>query len=131
MTTVCLRLTMVTNFAKAQHRWWKHGLTNDHKSYDFWAYVDAPDAARAFRLAIENAPEGENHNLIIAARDTFTTRDTRELARKHFGDALADQIAHQGPNDSLYDTRRAEEVIGWVAEKTWRGDPYFDELLST
>ncbi len=129
MSTVSLRLTMVTNFVNPANRWWKNSLKGDYKSYDFWAYIEARDVARAFRLAIENGPLGESHSLIIAARDTFTIHDVRELARKHFGD-LADSVAHQGPSDSLYDTRRAEEVIGFVAEKTWRGDPNFEKFLA-
>jgi nucleoside-diphosphate-sugar epimerase len=131
MTTVCLRLTSVVDLTGGSHRrWWRNSLTSDNdRRNDFWTYIEARDAARAFRLAIENAPEGTSANLIIANRDSFTLHDIRHLIRKHFP-ALADQVAHLDPHASAYDTRLAEQHIGFVARNSWREHPDFADLLA-
>lgn len=128
MTTVALRLTSVMNLERGSHRnWMRHMLTSDERRNDFWTYIDVQDTARAFRLALENAPEGTHANLIIAARDSMTAHDIRDMVRKHFP-AVADQIAHLAPGASAYDTSLAEKHIGFVAERSWRDYPAFAEL---
>ena len=123
MTTVALRLTTVTNFAQGVKPWLKHHLTNAHdKRRDYWTYVMIADAARAFRLALENAPEGTSKNLIVAARDSLTALDIRDLARQHLPE-IAGGVAHLAPTGSLYDTQLAETHIGFVARESWRGVP--------
>jgi Nucleoside-diphosphate-sugar epimerases len=130
MTTVCLRLTSVMDFSGPHRRWWRNNLTSDvDRRNDLWTYIEMRDAARAFRLAVENAPEGTSANLIIANRDSFTTHDIRHLIRKHFP-ALAPQVEHLAPKDSVYDTRRAEEHMGFVAQNSWRDHPEFADLVA-
>jgi len=127
MTTVSLRLTSVMDLDVEVRwmRWRRAALHSDaDRMNDLWSYVDRRDAGRAFRLAIENAKEGTNTTAIIAARDSFTALDIRHLVRKHFP-ALADQVEHLAPDASLYDTRRAEEAFGFVAEHLWRREPLF------
>jgi nucleoside-diphosphate-sugar epimerase len=132
MTTVSLRLTSVMNLENMEHhRWVRHSLTSDEeRKNDLWSYVDIRDTARAFRLAIENAPEGTNNTVIIAARDSFTSVDIRHLVRRHFPQ-FTEQVAHLAPHASLYDTRKAEEVMGWVAEHNWRDNPALADLLES
>jgi nucleoside-diphosphate-sugar epimerase len=129
MTTTCLRLTTVMDFQHARWReWWRHGLASDeNRRNDLWSYVDVRDVARAFRLAIENAPEGEHHTVILAARDSFTAHDIRHQVRRHFP-ALASQVENLAPDASLYDTTAAERVIGWIAERNWRDVPEFANI---
>ena len=129
MTTVALRLTTVMDFGNNQHRhWWRRGLASDEdRRNDLWSYVEIRDTARAFRLAIENAPEGTHHTVILAARDSITTHDIRHLVRKHFP-ALAPQVEHLAPTASLYDTTAAETAIGWVANFNWRNLPEMAEV---
>lgn len=124
MTTVALRLTTVMDFSHIDHaHWWRRRLKSDEdRRNDLWSYIDIRDTARAFRLAIENAPEGTSNNVIIAARDSLTLCDIRHLVRKHFP-ALGDQVEDLDPAASLYDTRGAEEVMGFVAECGWRDIP--------
>ncbi|MES2461409.1 MAG: NAD(P)-dependent oxidoreductase [Armatimonadota bacterium] len=132
MTTVSLRLTSVMNLSNSDRwmRWMRKNLNSDaERKNDLWSYVDTRDAARAFRLAVENAKEGTNTTAIIAARDSFTALDIRDLVRKHFP-ALADQVERLAPDASLYDTRRAEEAFGFVAEHLWRNEPAFQEALA-
>ena len=121
MTTVSLRLTTVLNFEWASHsRWWRHGLASDEeRRNDLWSYIEVRDAARAFRLAIENAEEGTNHTLIIAAGDSFTAHDIRHLVRRHFP-TLAAQVEYLAPDACLYDTSAAERAIGFTAAHHWR-----------
>lgn len=123
MITVCLRLTTVMSFEGQRAEWQRRWLENSHKRRggDLWSYIEVRDCARAFRLAVEK-PESGSHVLIINARDSFTTHDIREVVREHFP-ALADQVADLDPHASLYDTRRAEAVLGFVAEHSWRDVP--------
>ena len=121
MTTISLRLTTVINFDwAARSRWWRHGLASDEdRRNDLWSYIEVRDAARAFRLAIENAEEGTNHTLIIAARDSFTAHDIRHLVRRHFP-TLTAQVESLAPGACLYDTAAADRAIGFVAKHNWR-----------
>jgi nucleoside-diphosphate-sugar epimerase len=132
MTTVSLRLTTVMSLDDGSRwmRWMRKSLNSDaERKNDLWSYIDTRDAGRAFRLALENAAEGTNTTAIIAARDSFTSLDIRDLVRKHFP-ALADQVSGLAPDVSLYDTRRAEEAFGFVAEHLWRSEPLFLESAS-
>lgn len=134
MTTICLRLTGVRRFSNDLPPWFARMLeyTKYHKNCDLWTYVDERDTARAFRLSIEADVSG-HHRLIIAARDSLTPYDIRDLAREHYP-ALAESVAHFKPHQSLYDTSRAEDVLGFVAQHSWRELPALqkiaDEILA-
>ena len=129
MATICLRLTTVMDFEHDRHRqWWKRGLGSDKdKRSDLWTYIELRDAARAFRLAVENAPDNQSHTLLVAAPDVFSAHDCRHLAQKHFP-SLAPSVQGQGPTDSLYNTQAAQNAIGFRAEYNWRDVP---ELADT
>ena len=128
MVTVSLRLTTVMNLGGEQGEWQRRRLEHSgrRRAGDLWTYIDTRDAARAFRLALENTYEG-SHVCIIAARDSFTTRDIRDCVRE-FYPALESFADRFGPQDCLYDTRRAEEVMGFVAEHRWRDVPELASL---
>lgn len=130
MTTTCLRLTTVFDLEHAANRhpdWLRRRLAhNEDRQNDLWSYIDLRDAARAFRLAIENAGEGSSETVIIAARDSFSARDIRDLVRKHFP-TLVGGVEHLAPNACLYDTTRAETAFGFVAERFWRDFPQLVE----
>lgn len=130
MTTACLRLTTVLNFENSDHnRWWRRWLASDEdRRNDLWSYVENRDAARAFRLAIENTLEGTHQTAIIAARDSVTAHDIRHLVRKHFPQ-LASQVEHLAPTASLYDTTAAEKAFGFVAERNWRDLPDMEGVV--
>lgn len=124
MTTVALRLTTVMNLKRiAEHDWgprhFRH--SGERRANDFWTYIDDHDCARAFRLALENTTGG-HHVAIIAARDSFTPYDIRELIAKHFP-AVADQVHKLDPHGCVYNTGVAENVFGFVAEHSWRDVP--------
>lgn len=130
MTTVALRLTSVNSLEQGRIKHWAKDvlLNKERKQRDFWTYIELRDCARAFRLAIENAPEGTFAPLIIAARDSYTMHDIREMMAHHYP-AVSDQIQHLSPTDSVYDTRRAEEHIGFVAQNSWRTVPELAALV--
>lgn len=129
MATVCLRLTTVMDFDQLGHQhWWKGRLASDREKHgDLWTYISLKDSARAFRLALENAPEKESHTLIIAARDGFSAHDVRHLAQRHYP-MLAPAVADFAPTASLYDTQAAEKAIGFVAQQNWRDLPDLQDI---
>ena len=124
MTTVALRLTTVVGLQRmAENDWGKRHLkhSGERRENDFWTYIDDRDCARAFRLALENTQSG-HHVAIIAARDSMTPYDIRELIARHFP-AVADQVGKLEPHGCVYDTSAAEKVFGFVAEHSWRDFP--------
>lgn len=128
MTTVALRLTTVMNLERmASQHWGKRRLqqSNEWRAGDLWTYIDDRDTARAFRLALENAPSG-HHVAIIAARDSMTPYDIRDLIRQYFP-GVADQVDNLDPHGCAYSTKAAEEIFGFVAQHSWRDVPELRE----
>jgi nucleoside-diphosphate-sugar epimerase len=128
MTTISLQLTTVMNFEDERASWRLRQLhySNRMNTGELWGYIDVRDAARAFRLAVEVPREG-SHAAIIAARDSFTPYDIRDLVREHYP-SLAKYTDWFEAHSSLLDTRHAEEIMGFVAERRWRDVPKFAEI---
>ncbi|HEX8465248.1 MAG TPA: NAD(P)-dependent oxidoreductase, partial [Abditibacterium sp.] len=110
MATTCLRLGMVVDFAGDHKHWYKRSINNlsDWPSRDFWHFIEVRDAARAFRLALENVREG-HHAAHVVAREPFSKHPPRELIRIHYPhlERFLDSdwdFARMG----FWDTRRAE-----------------------
>ncbi|HEX8236073.1 MAG TPA: NAD(P)-dependent oxidoreductase [Abditibacteriaceae bacterium] len=120
ITTVCLRPPMVLEIGGHRARWQRRMLrgAGDYKSNDMWTYLDVRDAARAFRLGLEVPLEG-HHRLLLAARDSWTREDIRVLVRRHYPN-LASFVEHLNAEASLYNTQKAEEVLGFVPQYSWR-----------
>jgi nucleoside-diphosphate-sugar epimerase len=117
MSAVSLRLNYV--FAPDQYermRKWQGNV--DYPSPNFWSYIDARDAAEAFRLALEADTPG-HRTYSIAATDTFIDVPTRDAMTRHHGDGLefADDLPEFG---SAIDCRRIEEDLGWRPQWSWR-----------
>ncbi|MBC8140079.1 MAG: NAD(P)-dependent oxidoreductase [Armatimonadetes bacterium] len=129
MATVALRLTSVYDFDNERRNQWAAKQLTDtaRRQNDFWTYIEIADCARAFRLAIENAPPATFAPVIIAARDSYSAVDVRELVALHFP-ALSPFVRDLSPTTALYDTRRAEEHMGFVAQNSWRDRPEFAEI---
>ena len=130
MATTCFRLSMVVDLERME-RWGKRWLQRaaEHKDRGLWSYIDRRDAARAFRLAIENIESG-HHILLLAARDLWgqgaesddkTTEDYRARIEAHYPDLVPflDNGFDYGKYGFL-DTRRAEELLGWESRFHWR-----------
>jgi UDP-glucose 4-epimerase len=77
-----------------------------------WSYIDARDAARACRLALEGEFTGHQAFNICAA-ETFMDAPTAELVKKYLpGVKLARPIEGRG---SAYDVSKAKRMLGFQA----------------
>jgi len=121
--SVCFRMPEVTHLSGPRLRWLHRRLGHafEWRSNDFWAYIAVEDAARAFRLAVESDLTG-SHQIVIAARDSFGRGDVREAVARHYP-ALAGTVQDIGPHAALYSSSRAQELLGFRAERSWRDVP--------
>lgn len=78
-----------------------------------WSYVDARDAARACRLALEADLRG-HEAFNVCAPTTIIDTSTRELVERHVPGAGAVRGDRQG-NWSGYDTAKAAVMLGFTA----------------
>ncbi|MDX3926168.1 MAG: NAD(P)-dependent oxidoreductase [Shinella sp.] len=87
---------------------------------DLWAYIDVRDAARAFVLATEAETTG-HERLFISAADSYSETPTEKLVAEHYGN-----VELREPLDdhcSLFSTIRAEDMIDFVPQFSWRNYP--------
>lgn len=84
---------------------------------ELWGYVDARDAARASRLALER-PEVGFATLNITAGDTLASEPTAELVRRYHPSTEIRRGA-SGVR-SAWSSSRARRVIGYEPRYTWR-----------
>ena len=88
-----------------------------HNTFNLWCYIDARDAARACRLAIESPRTGYDAMFIVAP-DTLMREPTLELVDRHFPGV--ERVAEGfGGRMAPLDGRQAEDLIGFRAEHTW------------
>jgi UDP-glucose 4-epimerase len=87
------------------------------RKWNLWGYIDARDGAEAIRLALETARPGYEVYNIFAA-DTVMTRPNAELMAEVFpGVEVRGEL---GINDSLTSSAKAQRLLGWRAEHSWR-----------
>ncbi|MGV8857873.1 NAD-dependent epimerase/dehydratase family protein [Rhodoglobus sp.] len=87
------------------------------RSWNLWGYIDARDGANAIRLALETSRPGyEVFN--IFASDTVMTRSNAELVAEVFPDV--EIRGELGVNTSLTSIAKAERLLGWVPQHSWR-----------
>jgi nucleoside-diphosphate-sugar epimerase len=85
-----------------------------------WQYVDARDAATAYRLALEaNRPEVSGP--LYLATDRFCVEEHRALVAEYLP-RLCDQAERMGPDDLVISIRRARKLLGYVPRYSWRGE---------
>ncbi|TAK23945.1 MAG: NAD(P)-dependent oxidoreductase [Chloroflexota bacterium] len=83
-----------------------------------WVYVDARDAARAFRLAAETP--GLNREAVFAgAPDAYSRVPTADLIARFYPD-LAPMADRLPANASFITSAKAKAVLGWEPRFTWR-----------
>lgn len=83
----------------------------------FWTYIDARDAAEAFRLCLERAPPG--HTIFNVAAPTSNMREpTDELLRQYLPAVKKGQSRLAG-NWSGMDSSKAERMLGFRAQHVW------------
>jgi nucleoside-diphosphate-sugar epimerase len=117
VSLVSLRLAGVNfdpSFATFTARW-----TSPRGARGFWTYIDARDAARACRLALEVAPPG-HHVLNVAAPLSSMPEPTEVLVRRHLPAFSGPLRAPAGVSHwSGMTSERAERVLGFRAEHLW------------
>ena len=87
------------------------------RKWNVWSYIDARDAAQAFRLALEADLKGAEV-FIIANADTVMLRDNKGLLAEVFPDVP--QNSSFGPNDSLFSIEKARQVMKYEPKYSWR-----------
>lgn len=128
VSTASLRLTTVMKLDGPLPHWLSHALRrDDRRSRELWSYIDMRDTARAFVLALDAPFEG-HHAVNIGARDSFATADIRDLVHRHYPQCASCCDTLEA-NDALLCVRRAEEVLGFVAQHSWRDEPEIQEML--
>jgi len=79
-----------------------------------WSYIDARDAARACRVALEGDLSG--HQVFnIAAATNLVGRPIEDLAERYLG-AVKDRRAGLNGNGSGYSVTRAKDLLGFEAK---------------
>ncbi|MBH0053417.1 MULTISPECIES: NAD(P)-dependent oxidoreductase [unclassified Salinibacterium] len=87
------------------------------RSWNLWGYIDARDGANAIRLALETSRPGYDVFNIFAA-DTVMSRPNAELVAEVFpGVEVRGEL---GVNASLTSIAKAERLLGWVPQHSWR-----------
>jgi nucleoside-diphosphate-sugar epimerase len=118
LETVCLRTAYVYSLQ------WREdalsSLASEHRGRrGIWSYVDARDAARAYRLACE--ADGLTHAAVfVVAGDLRAHVPTPALVARHFpGVEVRTPLAEWG---GVISGARAEEVLGFEPRHRWRDD---------
>jgi len=87
--------------------------------FGLWAYVDARDLARAFRLALEADGLPPFDVFLISADDNGTREESIELVRRYLP-AVKDIRRQLRGRESLIDTAKAKRMLGFAPRYTWR-----------
>ncbi|WP_138420115.1 NAD-dependent epimerase/dehydratase family protein [Aquibacillus sediminis] len=92
-----------------------------------WSYIDARDAASAYRLAIEKDGLG-TVALNIAADDTSMDIKSRELMETCFPE-VADFREPLNGYETLLSNKKAKQVLGWQPVHKWRDNVEVDSKV--
>jgi len=87
------------------------------RKWNVWSYIDARDAAQAFRRALEADVKGAEV-FIIANADTVMLRDNKALLAEVFPNVP--QRGTFGPNDSLFSIEKARRILKYEPKYSWR-----------
>lgn len=88
-------------------------------NFTVWEYLDARDAASAYRLAIE-ATHLDPFEAMFLATDRSTAEEHRELAKRYYPH-LREDAERMGPDDLILSIRRARQRLGYAPRHSWRG----------
>jgi len=94
-----------------------------------WEYLDARDAAIAYRLAIE-ATDPRVSGPMYLATDRTCREPHRELVAKHYPEFQA-AAERMEPDDLILSIRRAREVLGYTPRYSWRGSAVWDARVTS
>lgn len=89
------------------------------RRWNLWGYIDARDAAMAFRLALEAETTG-SQNVIIAAADTIMDTPSAELMAAEFpGVPVRERLGTYG---TLLAIDAARDLLGFEPRHSWRDE---------
>jgi len=113
---VALRLSNVLDPADYQAfpDYWPDAMA---RKWNLWGYIDARDAASAFRHALESATAGVAV-AIIANDDTVMDRPSADLLAEVFPDVEVRRTL--ATHQTLLANDRAKELFGWRPTHSWR-----------
>lgn len=118
LSTICLRTAYVYSLG-----WRDDALASvafeERGRHGIWSYIDARDAARAYRLACE--VEGVQHEAVfVVANDIRSPTRTEDLLRRYFPDVpLSGRLEEFGP---VISGARAKTLLGFEPRHRWRDD---------
>lgn len=87
------------------------------RKWNLWGYIDARDAAQAFRLALESRLKGAEI-FVIANADTVMNRSNEELLGEHYANVPRKRAF--GPNETLLSIEKARNVLGYEPRYSWQ-----------
>ena len=87
------------------------------RKWNLWGYIDARDAAQAFRLALESSLKGAEI-FVIANADTVMNRSNEELLSELY--ASVPRKRPFGPNETLLSIEKARSVLGYEPRYSWQ-----------
>lgn len=87
------------------------------RAMNLWGYIDARDAARCTRMALESTVTTAEE-FIIAAADTIMRQSNHELIEAVFPGVPIDPGL--GEHQTLLCTAKADSMLGWRAQYSWR-----------
>jgi nucleoside-diphosphate-sugar epimerase len=118
LRTAALRLNWVWGPKEIQWRADMPELNLAQFAPYFWAYVDARDTARAFRLALEARDLPEHGVYNITAADTMADENSMDLiARFYPGMQVRSDLSGRA---SLFDWRCAQQAFGYEPQCSWK-----------
>jgi nucleoside-diphosphate-sugar epimerase len=114
--TICLRLCLVWFPDNAEY--FLSLIETNALMKGLWAYVDARDAAQAFRLALEK--EDVSHDIFfISAEDTASREETSQLIQRYYPQVPGVSRRLTG-RKSLIDCSKARRVLGYRPRHSWK-----------
>lgn len=87
------------------------------RKWNLWGYIDARDAAQAFRLTLESSLKGAAI-FVIANADTVMNRPNEELLSEHY--ASVPRKRAFSPNETLLSIEKARNVLGYEPRYGWQ-----------
>jgi nucleoside-diphosphate-sugar epimerase len=116
--TVSLRFSWIRPAEEYAERFPPMWENPEQGRFNLWAYVDARDVGRSCRLALEADTTGFEA-FYIAAADTYMNVPTRQLIETYFPE-VTDFQDNWGSFDSTLDCSKAEALLGYVPQHSWR-----------
>lgn len=83
---------------------------------NLWSYIDARDAARVCRLAVEADTSG-HEPFFVSAADSFMNQETAPLVQAYYPKAAV-KAGFSG-NRSLFDFSKATRELGFAPQFSW------------